>query len=148
MSDDTSSFDDRPQTAGSMIDEASLSQFTNIKLKLSPLLHLEDVLIQRLSSAEEDEATHLGPWNGAGSNKEVFVRSGAPWKKALGKLAKSPKIGSSAPKDPDDPVHILNACKVGRLNYRDLRGGEYDFRTILSRFGQILVYKRCCANEN
>ena len=57
------------------------------------------------------------PSNGSLKGKEVMIRTSTNWKKmfALGSRSKSPKSPHSGEiegwwEDPDDPVHVLNAC--------------------------------------
>ncbi|KAF7347557.1 hypothetical protein MVEN_01512100 [Mycena venus] len=114
----------RPPSA---ISGTKVPNYEGYRRRLQPLMQLEDRLIRLLSSPEEDEATHFGPWDHfapqpytivGSKTKEVTVHTSTNWKKAFslgGSKSKSPKSPNSGEiegwwEDPDDPVHTLHAC--------------------------------------
>lgn len=97
-----------------------------LRMRLLPLLHVETALLRRLDPSGEDfEATQLGSsW--LSSSKELFVRSSSNWKEKLSRITqRASHTGSErsstlddmqleSPVDlgnPDDPTHIIQACK-------------------------------------
>ncbi|RXW24573.1 hypothetical protein EST38_g1305 [Candolleomyces aberdarensis] len=169
------SADGRPPSA---ILGTKVPNYDSYRHRLEPLIELEERLTRLLSSPDEDEPTHLGPWgtyvsylggtenqpplaftngrhqgrpsptiiipqvpqkklstasvqqslsNRLRSQKEVVVHTSTNWKKtfALGGNSKSPKSAHSGEiegwwEDPDDPVHVLNACAPAMMElWRD-----------------------------
>ena len=99
--------------------EDTYAQFSAIKLRLAPLTLAEDLLFRQLAGEGEVEATQLGNWNKPSKNKmkEVFVRSGANWKKSLsngrisaGESNSSPSSSDSGHGSPNDPFQLVRAC--------------------------------------
>jgi hypothetical protein len=112
------------------LNEEDQIAFGNIRAQLSPLLALEDRLVNILSHPDENsgEATHLdystlnvNPQNAMirapSIRKEVGIGGG--WKKALGKFGgkkngrvETVSVGGLVnwTLDPDDPIHILQRC--------------------------------------
>lgn len=91
-------------------------------MRLLPLLHVEDVLIRRLtpSGSQELEATHLAPASGLPGarpprGKEVSVGAGSAWKSTFTKLL-APRASQDGEgddidlDDPQDPGRVLHAC--------------------------------------
>jgi hypothetical protein len=91
-------------------------------MRLLPLLHLEQSLLKRLDPSGEDfEATQLGS-NWLTSGKELFVRASSDWKEKLARLRRrSNDTGTSDRQhdedfdDPDDPEHVIHACREDML---------------------------------
>jgi hypothetical protein len=87
--------DDRPSTALSERTEEKLAHFSELKLRLQPLMLLEDQLNRTLAgdlSGNDLEPTRLGTYaaphvspnpSTTQREREVAVRSGSTWKKAL-----------------------------------------------------------------
>ncbi|KAG5219673.1 G-alpha-domain-containing protein [Salix suchowensis] len=109
-----------------------LSNYERYRERLEPLVELEDRLIRLLSSAEEDEATHLPPslsvhnghtngWSNGRNLPAIVIPQGL----RLGGKSKSPKTAHSGEiegwwEDPDDPVHALHASAPAMLElWRD-----------------------------
>ncbi|CAG7848096.1 SubName: Full=Related to guanine nucleotide-binding protein alpha-4 subunit {ECO:0000313/EMBL:CCA75894.1} [Serendipita indica DSM 11827] len=116
------------------ISDAEMHAFSSLRSTLSPLLVLEDRLINLLSDPDEEsgEATHFseqaspiyptGQNHVGGRSKEVWVQNGrnaGGWKRALGKLGRRRDTLSSNghaggtvnwTMDPDDPIHVLRQC--------------------------------------
>lgn len=89
----------RPTTARSPSPDMSLptldSEHLKLKMRLSPLIHVEETLIQKLtpSGSTEFEATHLAPVTNIpfaermrGRGGEVAVNSQFQWKNLFGRL--------------------------------------------------------------
>ncbi|KAI0372073.1 G-alpha-domain-containing protein [Pilatotrama ljubarskyi] len=92
-----------------------------LKLRLSPLVQVEEALIRRLTPAGsgELEATQLRSANGNMSHtdraraldREVAVNSQFAWKGMFHKMIGRNSVDSNVDfNDPDDPGRILNAC--------------------------------------
>ncbi|KAI0635292.1 G-alpha-domain-containing protein [Trametes polyzona] len=92
-----------------------------LKLRLSPLVQVEETLIRKLTPAGsgELEATHLGAVTGGASHadraraldREVAVNSQFAWKGVLNKMiGRNSSDGDADFNDPDDPGRILYAC--------------------------------------
>jgi G-protein alpha subunit len=94
-----------------------------LKMRLSPLQQVEEILLRRLRPAgsAELEATQLSsarnlPYAGNNST-EVVINSSAPWKNAFSRLLASTTTRSSFESsqdidfdDPQDPGVVLHAC--------------------------------------
>jgi guanine nucleotide-binding protein subunit alpha len=91
-------------------------------MRLLPVIHLELSLLRRLDPSGEDEATQLsGNWPGRG--RESFVRSSVNWKEKVARLRNRglKRRGGIADEsdegefmdfdNPEDPNHVINACK-------------------------------------
>ncbi|TFK39288.1 guanine nucleotide binding protein, alpha subunit [Crucibulum laeve] len=94
-------------------------ELLKLKLRLAPLLQVEEVLIRRLTpvGSGETEATQLVSYTERSKNylKEVAVNSAAHWKDAFAKLVSSDTESFDSQHaidfdDPNDPGIVLNAC--------------------------------------
>ncbi|KAH6914231.1 guanine nucleotide-binding protein alpha-4 subunit [Coprinopsis sp. MPI-PUGE-AT-0042] len=92
-------------------------ELLRLKMRLSPLQQVEEVLLRKLSppGANELEATHLSSiTNLPNAPRELAVSSNSQWKGAFSRLMTSVRtsIGSEADfsNDPNDPGPILHAC--------------------------------------
>lgn len=94
-----------------------------LKLRLSPLLQVEQFLTARLTpiGSGESEATQLSSRN----IKELAVNSTMQWKGAFARLMAGEKNSSDTasdddyipdPNDPNDPGNILNACTADMIS--------------------------------
>ncbi|KAG8785017.1 hypothetical protein FRC12_018077 [Ceratobasidium sp. 428] len=112
----------RPGTSMSIRTEEKLAQFSELRLRLQPLLLLEDQLNRTLAgdlSGNELEPTRLGAYaaphqNQDGAGREVAVRSNSTWKKALGTLrgkARDEDDEAYVWDDPNDPGHTIVALR-------------------------------------
>lgn len=108
--------DDRPST-GTMLERRQ--HFDQLKEHLAPLLALENTLIRLLNGDDIDDNISI-------SSKEIYVRSGAPWKRAVAKLrgsantAASPERTSDFAKADDEPANVLIAHKLDMITlWRD-----------------------------
>lgn len=86
--------DDRPGTSMSIRTEEKLAQFSQLRLRLQPLMLLEEQLNRTLAgdlSGNELEPTRVGTYAAPhqdpnAAQREVAVRGNSTWKKALGTL--------------------------------------------------------------
>ncbi|KAG9084566.1 hypothetical protein FRC07_013605, partial [Ceratobasidium sp. 392] len=113
----------RPGTSMSIRTEEKLAQFSELRLRLQPLLLLEDQLNRTLAgdlSGNELEPTRVGSYAAPHHNtpvaaqNEVAVRSNSGWKKALGTLrgkAKDEDDEAYVWDDPNDPGHTIVALR-------------------------------------
>ncbi|KAF8602136.1 guanine nucleotide binding protein, alpha subunit [Ceratobasidium sp. AG-I] len=111
--------DDRPSTALSHRTEEKLANISELKLRLQPLMLLEDQLNRTLAgdlSGNDLEPTRIGAY--AAPHKtapgEVAVRGNSTWKKALSTLkgrAKDEDDDSYVWDDPNDPGHTIVALR-------------------------------------
>nr|WBU87317.1 G-alpha-domain-containing protein [Ganoderma boninense] len=93
------------------------AEHLKLKLRLSPLVQVEEALIRRLTpeGSGEFEATQLRA-NGSHADraraldKEVAVNSQFAWKGMLSRVLNRNSMDSLEPTDPDDPARILQAC--------------------------------------
>lgn len=101
-------------------------ELLKLKMRLSPLQHVEEALLRRLSPGgaidPEYEATHLGdPSHGVPQGKvrrgEVAVLSNSQWKGAFGRLVATVRtsfdgaaMDADYHPDPNDPAVVLSAC--------------------------------------
>ncbi|EJD54322.1 guanine nucleotide binding protein, alpha subunit [Auricularia subglabra TFB-10046 SS5] len=107
----------RPGTAASTHTAEKQAQFDNLRSRLQPLLALEATLIRMLNG---EDVSDSAPTN---ATKEMYVRSNAPWKKALAKVrggsSATPSEVATARPD-DDPAHVLAANKLDMITlWRD-----------------------------
>lgn len=94
-------------------------EFEKLKLRLAPIRGLEEELVKRLSSTDDNEAVRLASvsgyqhteMKGGKDPKELSIRTTNNWKKAFVKSKSRPseEFGGWWD-DPSDPVHFLNAC--------------------------------------
>ncbi|KAG8729635.1 hypothetical protein FRC11_008322, partial [Ceratobasidium sp. 423] len=132
----------RPGTALSLRTEEKLAFISELRLRLQPLMLLEDQLNRTLAgdlSGHELEPTRLGTYASPRRDsedkkeKEVAVRSGSTWKKALNTIKGkrdddgTPPIQSNISKftlfadeaytwdDPNDPGHTIVALREDML---------------------------------
>ncbi|PIL27629.1 hypothetical protein GSI_10781 [Ganoderma sinense ZZ0214-1] len=93
------------------------AEHLKLKLRLSPLIQVEEALIRKLTpeGSGEFEATQLRA-NGSHADraraldKEVAVNSQFAWKGMLSRVLNRNSLDSLEPTDPDDPARILQAC--------------------------------------
>ncbi|QRW22455.1 G-protein alpha subunit [Rhizoctonia solani] len=116
----------RPGTALSIRTEEKLAHISELRLRLQPLMLLEDQLNRTLAgdlSGNELEPTRLGSYaaphrdSGDKQDKEVAVRSGSTWKKALNpfKGKRSDDDDAYTWDDPNDPGHTIFALREDML---------------------------------
>ncbi|KAI0336827.1 G-alpha-domain-containing protein [Cubamyces sp. BRFM 1775] len=97
------------------------AEHLKLKLRLSPLVQVEEALIRRLTPAGsgEVEATQLLSMSGGASHadraraldREVAVNSQFAWKGVFHKMmGRNSSDGDADFSDPDDPSRILHAC--------------------------------------
>lgn len=108
----------RPSTGISTTNSVfSSPKYTVLRGHLQPLAELEEQLVKRLSSGDEDEATHLGPTPRPNPKAEVTVNNRVNWKKALNKFTSRNNTDSLVSEadgwwnDPSDPCHVLVQCR-------------------------------------
>ncbi|KAK0492570.1 guanine nucleotide-binding protein alpha-4 subunit [Armillaria luteobubalina] len=107
------------------------SSFDELRMRLLPLKHIEQLLIAKLVPPDEDEATHLaGPSHSSSvRTSEIFVRPGPAWKGGLARarvhypsstsIDTSSSSGGSRPvsagdiglETPDEPQEVLHSCR-------------------------------------
>ncbi|KAG7441315.1 G-alpha-domain-containing protein [Guyanagaster necrorhizus] len=107
------------------------SSFDELRMRLLPLKHIEQLLIAKLVPPNEDEATHLaGPSHSSPvRTPEIFVRPGPAWKGGLARarvhypsstsIDTSSSSGGSRPvsagdiglETPDEPQEVLHSCR-------------------------------------
>ncbi|KAK0452104.1 guanine nucleotide-binding protein alpha-4 subunit [Desarmillaria tabescens] len=107
------------------------SSFDDLRMRLLPLKHIEQLLIAKLVPPDEDEATHLaGPSHSSSvRTSEIFVRPGPAWKGGLARarvhypsstsIDTSSSSGGSRPvsagdiglESPDEPQEVLHSCR-------------------------------------
>jgi len=95
------------------------TELEKLKLRLAPIRGLEEELVKKLSSTDENEAVRLAAVTGyqhtelknGKDPKELSLRTTNNWKKAFIKQKHRPseEVGGWWD-DPSDPVHLLNAC--------------------------------------
>lgn len=101
-------------------------QHRTLRMRLLPILHLETSLLRKLDPSGEDEATQrTAHWSVGG--REHFVRSSVNWKEKVARLRNGTlevrdsitedgyEDGFSNFDDPEDPNHVINACKEDML---------------------------------
>ncbi|KAJ7916969.1 guanine nucleotide binding protein, alpha subunit [Mycena leptocephala] len=100
----------------------NIPNFEGYRRRLEPLIQLEDRLIRLLSSADEDEATHFGPWENVAPQPNTLQTQGQISTSTSPTSSIAKEVASKSPKseysdeiqgwweDPDDPVHTLHAC--------------------------------------
>ncbi|THV06695.1 guanine nucleotide binding protein, alpha subunit [Dendrothele bispora CBS 962.96] len=96
------------------------SDHLKLRLRLGPLLQVEESLWRRLSpSSGEYEATHLSPVTNlplpARATKEISIHSSSAWKNAFGRLLSNNRGSMDSEQgidfdDPKDPGLILHNC--------------------------------------
>lgn len=97
------------------------SHLQTLKARLTPLRHVESLLIAKLVPPNEDEATSLHPV-GNWRNQEVFVRSVTGWKSALAKArsvnanvysenGRPLSAGVTGLETADEPQEVLHSCR-------------------------------------
>jgi len=97
------------------------AEHLKLKMRLSPLLQVEESLWRRLSpaSATEYEATHLSPVTNLPSpvraTKEISIQSSSAWKGAFGRFLSNTRGSMDSDQgidfdDPKDPGVILHNC--------------------------------------
>ncbi|CAE7205396.1 unnamed protein product, partial [Rhizoctonia solani] len=114
---------ERPGSALSIRTEEKLAHISELRLRLQPLMLLEDQLNRTLAgdlSGNELEPTRLGsysaPHRDSGDKKEVAVRSGSTWKKALNTFkGKREDDDAYTWDDPNDPGHTIVALREDML---------------------------------
>ncbi|KAL5640494.1 hypothetical protein ACGC1H_007669 [Rhizoctonia solani] len=115
---------ERPGTALSIRTEEKLAHISELRLRLQPLMLLEDQLNRTLAgdlSGNELEPTRLGTYSAphrdtADKHKEVAVRSGSTWKKALNTFkGKREDDDAYTWDDPNDPGHTIVALREDML---------------------------------
>ncbi|CAE6362697.1 unnamed protein product [Rhizoctonia solani] len=121
----------RPGTALSIRTEEKLAHISELRLRLQPLMLLEDQLNRTLAgdlSGNDLEPTRLGSYaaphreSGDKKDKEVAVRSGSTWKKALNtfKGKRDDDDDAYTWDDPNDPGHTIFALREDMLGlWRD-----------------------------
>ncbi|KZT43701.1 guanine nucleotide binding protein, alpha subunit [Sistotremastrum suecicum HHB10207 ss-3] len=96
-----------------------LPELATLKLRLSPIIAIEEQLIQQLACSEENDTRIMlpprqgSPEFGQRGSGEISVRTGVNWKQAFAKFkGKRPTgEGNILPRnDPNDPIHVLHAC--------------------------------------
>jgi hypothetical protein len=122
--------DERPSTALSVRSSERKQHFEELRARLKPLLALEHTLIRLLNGEDSgaDDSASI-------ASKEMYVRSGAPWKRAVAKLrganseAASPEIPATHIRSGDDPSNVLAETKLDMITlWRDA-----GIREVLSR---------------
>ncbi|KAG9076464.1 hypothetical protein FS749_011766 [Ceratobasidium sp. UAMH 11750] len=114
--------DDRPSTSMSIRTEEKLAQFSQLRLRLQPLMLLEEQLNRTLAgdlSGNELEPTRVGTYaaphqDSDSAQREVAVRGNSTWKKALGNLRGKSKDEDDEAyvwDDPNDPGHTIVALR-------------------------------------
>lgn len=121
--------DDRPNSALSTRTEEKLAHFSELKLRLQPLMLLEDQLNRTLAgdlSGNDLEPTRVGSYNAPHKNasgaatqreREVAVRGNSTWKKAMSTFkgrAKDEDGASSPPLPTYNPNLILFPVQTTR----------------------------------
>lgn len=111
------------------------SDIQELKMRLLPLRHIEQLLIAKLVPPGEDEATHFGGFNGhtnghghshshsasARANQEIFVRPGTSWKGfvARGKgvlgAGRPTSAGTAGIETKDEATVVLHECRSDLL---------------------------------
>jgi guanine nucleotide-binding protein subunit alpha len=96
-----------------------------LKMRLSPLLQVEDVLVRKLTpsgASSYSDGTHLAPLTNVPYaersrrvRSEVVVNSASSWKGAFTKLMSNARGSFDSDRaidwnDPEDPGVVLNAC--------------------------------------
>ncbi|CAE6356447.1 unnamed protein product [Rhizoctonia solani] len=113
---------ERPGTALSFRTEEKLAHISELRLRLQPLMLLEDQLNRTLAgdlSGNDLEPTRLGSYSAPHRDttdrkeKEVAVRSGSTWKKALNTFKGKREDDDDAYTwdDPNDPGHTIVALR-------------------------------------
>ncbi|CUA77046.1 Guanine nucleotide-binding protein alpha-4 subunit [Ustilago maydis 521] [Rhizoctonia solani] len=113
---------ERPTTALSFRTEEKLAHISELRLRLQPLMLLEDQLNRTLAgdlSGNDLEPTRLGSYSAPHRDttdrkeKEVAVRSGSTWKKALNTFKGKREDDDDAYTwdDPNDPGHTIVALR-------------------------------------
>ncbi|QRV80600.1 G-protein alpha subunit [Ceratobasidium sp. AG-Ba] len=118
---------ERPGTSMSIRTEEKLAHFAEIRLRLQPLLLLEDQLNRTLAgdlSGKDLEPTRLGTYAAPHQNPsttEIAVRGNSGWKKALGTLkGRSKDDDTYVWDDPNDPGHTIVALRDDMISlWRD-----------------------------
>ncbi|TBU43440.1 G-protein alpha subunit [Dichomitus squalens] len=97
------------------------SEHLKLKLRLSPLIQVEEALIRKLTpeGSGEIEATQLRTHGSRADraralDKELAVNSHFAWKGVINRVL-SRNSQDEEPYDPDDPVHILHACAADMI---------------------------------
>lgn len=108
------------------MDELYLSaDLHELKMRLLPLRHIEQLLIAKLVPPGEDEATHFGHFGthghmgasgSAARNQEIFVRPGTAWKgfvaRGKGVMNGRPlSQGTTGIETQDEPTAVLHECR-------------------------------------
>ncbi|KAH7105053.1 guanine nucleotide binding protein, alpha subunit [Auriculariales sp. MPI-PUGE-AT-0066] len=122
--------DERPSSALSVRSSERKQYFEDLRARLKPLLALENTLIALLNGEDIgiDDSSSV-------ASKEMYVRSGAPWKRAVAKLrgstttAASPETSTSHVRSEDDPSNVLAAAKLDMITL----WRNPDIRDILAR---------------
>jgi len=121
-----------------------------LKLRLSPIRHIEQVLINRLVPPSEEEPTHLGDGSIGGnpihfsatfgaktpassSRGEVFVRPTTGWRGALSRARVSyPSFFSGAESDRTASSDNSSWCESGNRSSSDREGGTNEAQETLN----------------
>lgn len=111
------------------------SEIQELKMRLLPLRHIEQLLIAKLVPPGEDEATHFGGFsapsasnNGhthshsARANQEIFVRPGTSWKgfvargKGVRGHGRPLSVGTAGIETQDEPTAVLHECRYDLMS--------------------------------
>ncbi|CDO73698.1 hypothetical protein BN946_scf185015.g26 [Trametes cinnabarina] len=94
------------------------AEHLKLKLRLSPLLHVEEALIRKLTPEGSAEVEATQRISGTGSladrarplDKEIAVNSQFAWKGAFHRMMGRNSSDEEERTDPDDPGRVLHAC--------------------------------------
>jgi len=109
------------------------AEHLRLKMRLAPLLHIEEVLLRRLNpyGTTHSEATYLTSMTNVPyterlrrGSKEVSVNSTSPWKGAFTRLLPGGRQNDDGEadidwNDPNDPGVVLNACAEDMMRLWD-----------------------------
>ncbi|KAL7284102.1 hypothetical protein ACG7TL_001382 [Trametes sanguinea] len=94
------------------------AEHLKLKLRLSPLLQVEEALIRKLTPAGSGEVEATQRTSGTGSHadraraldREIAVNSQFAWKGVFHRMMGRNSSDGEEFNDPDDPGHVLHAC--------------------------------------